>query len=307
MRHGEWVVEHQDGGLKAETVLSPARLVLVRVPFPPQWLGLCHYIIVATLTITFKAILGPRQGGILDSPVLPSYHARVFNQDDSPRLPLYDRMSIELLGAEDVAAPDGEPGEGLTLWTTRGDVSCVLQRPVGGGETGVVWAAGARGGLAGPANGLYRDLAVRLADRGIAGLRVDYRRPANLDESVLDILVAVWHMASIGYSRVALVGHSFGGGVVLSASRYTTHARAVAALASQTMGAKDAVLLNGRPLLLVHGEVDTVLPLANAETILGWVPGPKRLVTYPGAGHGLRECAGELRDLLEEWLVGALT
>ena len=258
--------------------------------------------------MAFKSILGRAKAESSTPPALPSYHARVFNQDDSPRLPLYERMSIELLGAEDVAAPDGEPGEGLTLRTTRGDVSCVLHRPPrDGGGTGVVWAAGARGGLAGPANGLYRELAVRLADRGIAGLRVDYRRPANLDESVLDILVAVWHMASIGYSRVALVGHSFGGGVVLSASRYTTHARAVAALASQTMGAEDAVLLNGRPLLLVHGEADTVLPLANAETILGWAPGPKRLVTYPGAGHGLRECTGELRDLLEEWLVGALT
>ena len=237
----------------------------------------------------------------------PSYHARVFNQDDSPKLPLYERMSIELLGAHDAALQDGEPGEGLTLRTTRGDVSCVLHRPVHAGETGVVWAGGARGGFAGPANGLYRDLAVRLADRGVASFRVDYRRPAHLDESVLDVLVAVWHMANAGYPRVALVGHSFGGGVVLSASRYTTHARAVAALASQTMGAEEAVLLNGRPLLLVHGEADAVLPLANAETILGWAPGPKRLVTYPGAGHGLRECAGELRDLLEEWLVDALT
>ena len=166
---------------------------------------------------------------------------------------------------------------------------------------------GARGGFGGPANGLYRDLAVRLADRGVASLRVNYRRPANLDESTLDVLIGVWHMASIGYPRVALVGHSFGGGVVLAAARYTTHARGVAALASQTMGAESAALLNGRPLLLVHGEADVVLPLANAETIYGWAPEPKRLVTFPGAGHGLRECADEVRALLETWLLDLLT
>ncbi len=232
--------------------------------------------------------------------------ASMFGWDDAPRPPLYERMSIELLGADSAQAPEGEPGEGLTLRTTRGDVPCILHRPAQPAEVGVVWASGARGGFAGPANGLYRDLAVELAADGIAGLRVNYRRPANLDESVLDVLVGVWHMAGAGYPRVALVGHSFGGGVVLSASRYTTHARAVAALSTQTMGAEDAVLLGGRPLLLVHGESDAVLPLSNAETVLGWAPGPKRLVTFPGAGHGLRECADELRALLREWLSGTL-
>ena len=72
------------------------------------------------------------------------------------------------------------------------------------------------------------------------------------------------------------------------------------------MGAESAALLNGRPLLLVHGEADVVLPLANAETIYGWAPEPKRLVTFTGAGHGLRECADEVRTLLETWLLEIL-
>ncbi len=226
----------------------------------------------------------------------------MFSPDDVRNAPLYERYSIELLGADDAPVPGDQPDDGVTLHTTRGDVSCILHRPADERSVGVVWAAGARGGFDGPANGLYRDLAVRLAEQGIASLRVNYRHPANLDESTLDVLTAVWHMAALGYPRVALVGHSFGGGVVISASRYTTHARGVAALASQTMGAEDAALLGNRPLLVVHGEADAVLPLVNAETIIDWASGPKQLVTYPGAGHGLRECADELRILLEDWL-----
>ena len=229
----------------------------------------------------------------------------MFGGDESARAPLYERMSIELLGAT-----EGAPGAGVarrvTLHTTRGDVACVFHRPAEERGVGVVWAAGARGGFNGPADGLYGRLAERLALRGVASLRADYRLPGNLDESTLDVLVGVWRMANAGYSRVALVGHSFGGGVALSASRYTSHARGVAALASQTAGAEDAALLGGRPLLLIHGEADAVLPVGNSETIYGWASGPKRLVTYPGAGHGLRECAAQLDEALEAWICETL-
>ena len=253
----------------------------------------------------------------------------MFGDDESPRAPLYERMSIELLGATEGGPhpsplPEGEgirqggrlrgndegkgmgAGVGVTLHTTQGDVGCVFHRPAEERGVGVVWAAGARGGFDGPADGMYGRLAERLAERGAASLRVDYRRPGHLDESTLDVLVGAWRMANAGYPRVALVGHSFGGGVALSASRYTSHARGVAVLASQTAGAEEAALLGGRPLLVVHGEADAVLPLSNAEAIYGWAPEPKRLATYPGAGHGLRECAAELEGLLEAWLCETL-
>ena len=90
--------------------------------------------------------------------------------------------------------------------------------------------------------------------------------------------------------------------MVLSASRYTTHARAVAVIASQLNGAEEVVLLNGRPLLVIHGEADSVLPVSNAHTIFEWASSPKELATLPGAGHGLRECPKELRTLLKQWV-----
>ena len=213
---------------------------------------------------------------------------------------------MELLGASEEPGTGDGAAASVRLDTSRGDVICLLHRAEGGGETAVLFAPGARGGFGGPAEGLYADLAQELAGRGITSLRLDYRDARNLDESTLDALAAVWHLAAIGCTRLVLVGHSFGGGVVISASRYSSHVRAVAALASQTLGAEDVVLLAPRPLLLVHGEADTVLPMANAQTIYGWAFEPKRLVTYAGAGHGLRECRAELRALLLEWLPESL-
>ena len=233
----------------------------------------------------------------------------VGSHDERPDRPLWERASIELLGELLGASEQPADDDGATparLDTTRGPIECLLHRAPGGGETAVLWAPGARGGFGGPADGLYADLARELAGRGIASLRLDYRHAANLDESTLDVLAGIWYLAGIGRTRTALVGHSFGGGVVISAARYSSHVRAVVALASPTLGAEDVVLLRPRPLLVVHGEADAVLPVANAELIHGWASGPKRLVTYAGAGHGLRECRAELRALLLDWLTESL-
>jgi alpha/beta superfamily hydrolase len=210
-----------------------------------------------------------------------------------------------LQGAEQVSAPDGETGAGLALQTTRGTIHTLLHAADGDGETAVLFAPGARGGFGGPAERLYAELAGSLAAQGVTCLRIDYRHAANLDESTLDVLVAVWHLNSIGRPRTAVVGHSFGGGVVIQASRYSTNIRGVAALSSQTMGARDVVLLAPRPLLVVHGEADNVLPVANSKQIYDWAFDPKELVTYPGAKHGLREVRPELRALLMGWLPSA--
>ena len=80
----------------------------------------------------------------------------------------------------------------------------------------------------------------------------------------------------------------------------------VAALSSQTLGATGAGRLTPRPLLLVHGEEDTRLSANCSRQIFDWAQEPKDLVLYSGAGHGLRECAEELRTLLKDWLVKQL-
>lgn len=220
------------------------------------------------------------------------------------RRPLYDRYSIELKGAED--APTIAEGDalGIKLKSTRGEIPCLFHSPNPDTKTtyAVVFVPGSRGGFGGPGNGLYADLADDFAAQGIAALRVGYRKPANLDECTLDALVAVWHLAGLGYERMTIVGHSFGGAVAIGTARYTSHIRAVAAMASQSFGAEDVVLVSPRPILLVHGDRDGVIPLGAAETIFGWAFEPKELKVFAGADHGLRECREEVRALLREWI-----
>ena len=211
-------------------------------------------------------------------------------------------ISIRIVGVEPWEPPDDEPGRGIRLRTTRGDVHVIVHNNQEGRTTkGVIWVWGARGGFAGPAGGLYRDLAEELkAD--ITSARVDYRFPNNLQECVMDTLVGVSFLTGTGHSEIALVGHSFGGAVVITAAPYSDDVKAVAALSSQTFGARGADRVSPRPLLLAHGGSDTRLPPYCSEQIYSWAKRPKQLVLYPGVEHGLNECRDELREVLSHWL-----
>jgi alpha/beta superfamily hydrolase len=234
----------------------------------------------------------------------------LFGQDEGgDRRPLYARYSIELEGAADAPNLSDGDAKGLLLKSTRGDIPCLFHAPNPDLKTthAVLFVPGARGGFGGPGNGLYAEVADALANQGIAGLRVGYRKPSDLDECTLDTLVAVWHLASQGYERMAIVGHSFGGAVAIGAARYTTHIRAVVAMASQTHGAEDVQMLGPRPLLLVHGNRDGVVPAYASQIIYDWAFEPKEMRIFDGAEHGLRECRDEVRELLLDWLPKHIT
>jgi hypothetical protein len=106
---------------------------------------------------------------------------------------------------------------------------------------------------------------------------------------------------------IALVGHSFAGAVVIDAGALRKEVSAVVALSSQVYGADLADKIAPRPILLVHGDADQILPVRCSELLYDWAGDPKQMVVFPGAGHGLGECQHEVRELLEEWLVERLT
>ena len=197
---------------------------------------------------------------------------------------------------------EGDMGRGVVLTTGLGEVHAILHEASPIGDKAALWVWGARGGYAGPADGIFGTLAEQFTPHGITSLRLNYRQPGVYAECVLDALCGLQFLKQLGCSRVALVGHSFGGAVAISAAALSDQVAAVVALSPQTYGTQGASQVSPRPLLLVHGLADTRLPPMCARQIHQWAREPKELVLYPGAEHGLRECTEELRELLGRWI-----
>lgn len=191
----------------------------------------------------------------------------------------------------------------LKLNTDRGDI-VARYHPVADKLTklGVVWVGGAGGGLDGPARGLYPEACERLQAAGVAGLRLHYRQPNELANCVLDTLAGVAFLACEGATKVALVGHSFGGAVVISAGASSKNVKAVVPMSSQTYGTELTPAVAPRSLLLIHGMNDDVLPDRCSRQIYAAAGEPKEIKLYPGAGHGLDEVRQEVLDLLVRWI-----
>jgi pimeloyl-ACP methyl ester carboxylesterase len=205
---------------------------------------------------------------------------------------------------EVIRGPEDEATDLVKLVTSQGTLLGRLHPAEG--DVAILWVFGSGGGLGGPAGGLYTRLAEQLRPQGIASLELDYRRPGELMGCVLDVLVGIAWLESLGHSRIVLVGHSFGGAVVVNAGAMSPAVVAVAALSSQTNGTEAVDQLGPRPKLFLHGESDEILPPTCSQDLHARAEEPKELILYPGCRHGLDQCREALdRDLLR-WLDGAL-
>jgi dienelactone hydrolase len=214
-----------------------------------------------------------------------------------------DGQDLEL-SIEGVAAhPEADGNLRVLIATSRGELRAVLH-PCGEAPGAAIYVGGAMGGFQGPANDIYPRLADRLRSR-LSGLRLHYRRPGEFEECVLDVLAGVSFLRGFGAGRIALVGHSFGGAVVIKAGELSEAVAGVAALSPQLFGTRTVERL-GKPLLLVHGMRDGVLDHAASEDIHARASEPKRLVLYADADHSLAQSADALDELLESWLVETL-
>src|SRR5262245_7970976 len=110
------------------------------------------------------------------------------------------------------------PGlEHLEIFTLEGLLALIWHGDRAASDV-VLACGGAMGGLLGPANGLYHDLGVALAPRGIGLIRISYRRPNDLAACVLDVGAAADLAYRAGARRFVTIGHSFGGAVALNAA-----------------------------------------------------------------------------------------
>jgi hypothetical protein len=217
--------------------------------------------------------------------------------EDAPAPPDGD---LELTITQVAAHPEPDGNLRVLIGTSRGEIRGVLH-PCATSPAAAIYVGGAMGGFEGPARDLYGRLADRLRPM-MSGLRLHYRKPGELEECVLDVLAGVSFLRGMGATGgVALVGHSFGGAVVIKAGELSPQVAGVAALSPQLHGTRTVEAL-GKPLLLVHGMRDGVLDHAASEDIHARALEPKRIVLYAEADHSLNQCAEDLEELLAAWL-----
>jgi fermentation-respiration switch protein FrsA (DUF1100 family) len=196
--------------------------------------------------------------------------------------------------------PESETSERLQLVTSEGALPCRYHPAEG--EHAILWVFGAGGGLGGPAGGLYTRLGRQFRESGTASLELDYRHPGDLEDCLLDALIGLAYLESLGKSRIILVGHSFGGAVVINAGVTSDAVIAVAALSSQTAGTHAIGKLSPKPVIFIHGEKDEILPPACSRDLHAHAGEPKELILYPGCFHGLDQCQEALDRDLSRWL-----
>ena len=211
--------------------------------------------------------------------------------------------ALEVLAKQEVAVtPMLRHAE---VYTMRGLLTVVTQGPPDA-ERVVVTCGGAMGSLLGPAGGLYHALGEVLSDRGIATARVGYRRPGDLVPCIHDVAAAAELASRHGAERFVVVGHSFGGAVAVRVgAMFPELVAGVVTLSTQSAGCEVDSDLGGRPLLLIHGDADELLPVVASEAVRTMAGGGE-LVVLPGAGHLLTDHGPELRDRIEDFVASVM-
>jgi pimeloyl-ACP methyl ester carboxylesterase len=193
----------------------------------------------------------------------------------------------------------------LEVMTPAGTILGMLSSPEAA-TAGVLLVGGAIGGFGGPAGSVYHELAARLARQRIAALRLHGREPSELDSCVQDALIVLqWWRRQQGVGRVVVVGHSLGGATAIVTGAGEPAVAGVAGLASQTAGTEVVDRLEGRPLLLLHGRRDLVLPYVCSQSIYARAKDPRTLELLD-CGHTMREAAGAVVERLERFILETL-
>lgn len=191
------------------------------------------------------------------------------------------------------------------VYTSRGLLSVLWHEPTPPAETrpaAIVLCGGAMGGLLGPGNGLYQWFGEHWSERGVRVLRVSYREPNNLDLCAHDLACGVEWARDAGATRVVVMGHSFGGAVAIRAAVVMTGSVVgVVTFATQSAGCEVAGALDGRPLLLFHGDRDEILP-AEASLMVQSIAGYGDVEILPADGHLLAKSDDVIVDRLDAWL-----
>jgi alpha/beta superfamily hydrolase len=188
----------------------------------------------------------------------------------------------------------------LYLRTSRGAIGVILHT-ADNTSRAILCVCGAVGGFDGPAM-LYPRLGLNMPPKGFAVARMNYRQPNEFDECVLDTLAALTFLKGTGHHRTALIGHSFGGAVVINAGTLSQEVTTVVGISSQLAGAHVVGQLAPKPLLLIHGTADSILPDQCSRMLYEQAGEPKILRLFDDADHRLSNRGDELYELVKDWI-----
>lgn len=198
-----------------------------------------------------------------------------------------------------------EPTNGyvpITLETDRGKIETrYYEAP--NMQSGVIYVGGIGGDFDSPAQDLYRRLSETFKNEKISSLRLQFRDPADLNESAFDVLTGCQFLRSRNIHNLILVGHSFGGAVVINAGALWPEVVGVVALSTQSFGAEAAARLSPKSLLLIHGEQDEVLPSSCSAVVFRHAKEPKELRLINKGTHVLNEVADEVYQIVYQWIL----
>ncbi|MGA9172134.1 MAG: alpha/beta fold hydrolase, partial [Nitrososphaeraceae archaeon] len=145
----------------------------------------------------------------------------------------------------------------ITLVTSRQDSVDCRYYYIEGATKAVIWVGGIGGGWDTPAKWLYPQLCQKLVNNErISSLRIRYRYPRDLDESLTDVIAGIKFLEHEGIQSIGLVGHSFGGAVVIEAAAAVPDmVLTIVTLSTQSYRAVETVskLRKGCSILLIHG------------------------------------------------------
>lgn len=194
----------------------------------------------------------------------------------------------------------------VRLITERGNIECRFYQ-TDNAHSGAIYVGGIGGGFDTPANGLYPYSSKKLKSEGISSLRIRFRNPKSLKESVYGVIVGIKFLECEGISKIALVGHSLGGAVVIQAALLSNSVKTVVTLATQSFGADNVKdFQEDTSILLIHGNDDSVLPASCSRTIYGIAHEPKERVLLSGNGHLMEESSDEVKKIVYNWILKEL-
>jgi len=194
----------------------------------------------------------------------------------------------------------------VIMQTEKGDIS-THYFPAHNTSFGALWVGGINNSQGSPVETLFADAAEHLTSEGIVSLKVLFRNSGDFEDCEYDIEAGLAFLENKGIDSVALIGHSFGGAIVIRVATQISSVRTVVTLASQSLGADGVANLNSScSILFLHGTDDEILSSGCSQYLHELAQTQKKLLLCPGADHNFEPLTEIVQQRVCEWIIKEL-